>query len=279
MIPLDILFLTGLAVLPSGVLCGLTSIFIYRLRMLTIGFSVAHGALAGAALSMLLQLDPLTLSFLFAFLTALILGPLADILRVPLDLVSMTVFSLHTALALLFIYLTPGTALAAQVVSNILWGSILAVTPTYLVLLVSLLALYILYYYAFKPKILAILFDPRLAEADGINTKPYIYTTTFLVGATIVLMLKLVGGFLVFTLIYTLAITTTQIARHVKKMMLLAPAIGVTTIYLGLITSFYLDLPVGVCIVLTSITILITTLVSKKIISLSTPLQEFSSRS
>ena len=96
MIPLDILFLTGLAVLPSGVLCGLTSIFIYRLRMLTIGFSVAHGALAGAALSMLLQLDPLTLSFLFAFLTALILGPLADILRVPLDLVSMTVFSLHS---------------------------------------------------------------------------------------------------------------------------------------------------------------------------------------
>jgi len=257
MIPLDIIFLTGLAVMPSGVLCGLSSIFIYRLRITTIGFSVAHGALAGAALSLLLQVDPLPLSLGFALLTALILGPLADYLKAPLDLVSMVTFSLHTALALLFIYMSPGTALAAQVVSSILWGSILAVTPSYLILLTLLLVLYMLYYYTFKPKLLAILFDVRLAEADGINTRLYVYTIIFLVGTTVVLLLKLVGGFLVFTLIYNLAVTTMQLTRHIRRMLILAPLMGVTVVYLGLFMSFLLDLPVGVCIVISSIIMLL----------------------
>ncbi len=267
MIPLDLLVLIGLATIPSGMLCGLSSVFIYRLRLTTLGFSVAHGALAGAALSLYLQLDPLPLSLLFAFLTALVLGPIAEALRVPIDLVSMVIFSLNTALALLFVYLTPGTALAAQVVSSILWGSILAVTPLYLIILILLTVIYMLYYYTFKPKLLAILFDRRLAEADGINTKYYIYTVIFLTGATIVLLLRLVGGFLVFTLLYNLAVTVMQIANHIRKMLILSPLLGVITIYLGLTISFYLDLPVGVCIVLASLMLLMATLGYKKLIS------------
>ena len=264
MIPLDIVVLTGLTVIPSGILCGLSSIFIYRLRITTISFSVAHGALAGAALSLLLQVDPLPISFAFAFLTAIILGPLADTLKAPVDIISMILFSLNTALTLLFIYLSPGTALAAQVVSSILWGSILAVTPAHLVLLIILLIIYMAYYYSFKLKILAILFDRWLAEADGINTKLYIYTIILLIGATIVVMLRVVGGFLVFTLIYNLAVSSTQLTRHIKGMMIVASVIGIITIYLGLLISFYLDLPVGVCIVLASLVMLVISLLYRR---------------
>ena len=114
-----------------------------------------------------------------------------------------------------------------------------------------------LYYYTFKPKLLAILFDVRLAEADGINTRLYVYTIIFLVGTTVVLLLKLVGGFLVFTLIYNLAVTTMQLTRHIRRMLILAPLMGVTVVYLGLFMSFLLDLPVGVCIVISSIIMLL----------------------
>jgi ABC-type Mn2+/Zn2+ transport system permease subunit len=72
--------------------------------------------------------------------------------------------------------------------------------------------IFLTYLILFKSKLDAIVSDKKLAEAEGINTK--LHSTVIMVFTCFakVLMLEVVGGFLVFSLIYVpyIAFTTRQ---------------------------------------------------------------------
>ncbi len=253
---MSILLNAIIASILAGSLCGLIGIFMIRLKLNTIGFSTAHAALAGAALGVFLQVDPSLLSIVFAMFTSLILGPLSDIIRLPLDLISMILFSLYTSLAFIFIFLSPGTALSAEAVSNVLWGSILAINYGYLVLLSCLLFIVILFVWCFKIKLLAILHDRRLAEAEGIQTSYYLYSLIFLLGFIIAVTLRITGGFLVFSLLFNPSAASLQLSSNIRRILILSPILSSTSALLGLFISYTFDWPVGASIALASTIIL-----------------------
>jgi ABC-type Mn2+/Zn2+ transport system permease subunit len=66
------------------------------------------------------------------------------------------------------------------------------------------------------------------------------------------LSLKLVGGLLIYALLFNPASTALQFLEDMRKIIIASPLIGVATNLLGLIASLNLDLPVGSCIVLVS---------------------------
>jgi len=248
----------------SGALCGTSGALLMRLRLTTIGFLMAHAALAGAALGVYLEMDPVPLSLLLVVITGLILGPLSDALRLPSDLVSMTLFSLYTALALIFVYLSPGTALSAEAVSSILWGSVLAVTTGLLTLLLTLLIIMILFLLAFRLQLLAVLYNQKLAEAEGIPVSAIMYSLIFLGGVIVALTLRVTGGFLVFSLLFNPSAAAFQISDDMRKVIILSAVLGALSAQMGLILSLSLDLPVGASIALMSSAMLaVTSLVSK----------------
>lgn len=250
----------------AGSICGILGVFMIRLKLNTIGFSSAHAALAGAALGVFLNVNPSILSLILAILVAIILGPLSDKLRLPLDLVSMVLFSLFTSLAFIFIFLSPGTALSAQAVTSVLWGSVLAITHGYLVLLACLFFSIILFVQLFKMKLLAILYDRRLAEAEGIPTNLYLYFLIFLIGITVALVLRITGGFLVFSLLFNPSAASLQISNNIRKILILAPFLGSSSALLGLLISYILNFPVGASIALaSSTTLLVSVLISPKV--------------
>ena len=236
----------------AGSLCGIIGIFMIRLKLNTIGFSTAHAALTGAALGVFLGKDPSILSILLALFTSFILGPLSDTLRLPLDLISMILFSLYTALAFIFIFLSPGTALSAEAVSNVLWGSILAVTYGYIVILLCLLFIIMIFIWNFKIKLMAILYDRKLAEAEGIQTNYYLYSLIFLMGLIISLTLRITGGFFVFSLLFNPSSAALQLFSDIKKILIASPLLSISAALLGLSLSYIFNLPVGASIALTS---------------------------
>ena len=241
----------------AGSLCGCTGVTCDRLGLRTVAFAVAHGALAGAALSFLLEVNSLVLGIAFALLTALILGPLADAFEIPIDLVSMTLFSLYNALTFIFLILSPGIVLAAEKVSQVLWGSVLAVTPEYLIILLTLAFLYALFLITFWHRIAPILFDRRLAEAEGINVRAYTYALIAMTGLVVVFTLRITGGFLVFSLIYIPASSSLQLSENMKRIVLLSALLGMISAIAGVYMSFLLDLPVGSSIVICATVILV----------------------
>lgn len=248
----------------SGALCGTSGALLMRLRLTTIGFLMAHAALAGAALGVYLGVDLTSLSLLFVVITGLILGPLSDVLRLPSDLLSMSLFSLYTALALIFVYFSPGTALSAEAVSSILWGSVLAVTTGLLTLLISLLVIMALFILAFRLQLLATLYDRKLAEAEGVSVSIIIYSLIFLGGIIVALTLRVTGGFLVFSLLFNPSAAAFQLSDDIRKVIVLSAVLGAISAQMGLFISLHLDLPVGASIALmSSVTLASASLFSK----------------
>lgn len=255
---LDIFLLSSLASLIAGSLCGSSGVLVARLRASTLVFGIAHGALCGAALGMLFNVDPLYPAMALALATSFIVGPVSDFMEAPVDIVSMLLFSIYNALTFISLASSPGPVLAVERVGAIMWGSVLAVTKEYLVTLVATLYLFLLILTLLWGKIQVVLFDRELAEAEGARAKLYFYTILSLIGAVVAISFRMVGGFLVFSLLYIPSAFVIRLSINLKKMLILASLIGAASALSGLALSFILNLPVGACIVLASSSIFIT---------------------
>ncbi len=248
----------------TGFLTGLMGVFVVRMRLSAIGYSMSHGAFAGAALGVALSLNPLATAMLFASATALLIGPIADKARLHADTITSIIFPLNMALAFIFLTLTPEIGLTSQV-ANVLWGSIISLTNSDVVYLVTLSAATMAVIHFVWKELFAIMYNRKLAEADGISTKPFIYLIIFLAGVVVTFSLKLVGGLLIYALLFNPASSALQFLEDMRKIVIVSPCIGVATNLAGLLVSFVLDLPVGSCIVLVSTLVFaLTVLVSPK---------------
>lgn len=236
----------------AGALCGLLGVFIVRLNLSSIGYCMSHAAFAGAALGFLLSQDPLLVALAFASATAALLGPVADKAKINIDAVTGVAFSLNMALAFVFINLIPGQGPLTREVVNILWGSVMAVSVSDLVYLAVVALATSVYVALFWKELMATLFNRKLAEADGIDTKLCIYPLVFLTGFVVTLSLKLVGGLLVFAMLFNPASAALQFANDIKRVVVAAPVIGALSCLAGLGASLAVDWPTGSCIVIAS---------------------------
>ena len=247
-----------------GILTGLMGVFVVKMRLSAIGYSMSHGAFAGAALGVATSTNPLITAMLFASFIAFIIGPVADKARLHADTITSIVFPLNMALAFIFLTLTPEIGLTSQV-ANVLWGSIISITNSDLVYLITLCAATLSIIYFVWKELFAIMYNRKLAEADGINTKLFVYLIILLSGVVTTLSLKLVGGLLIYALLFNPASTALQFLEDMRKVIIVSPIIGVATNLSGLIASLHLDLPVGSCIVLVStIVFAISVIISPK---------------
>jgi ABC-type Mn2+/Zn2+ transport system permease subunit len=235
----------------AGFLTGLIGVFVVRMRLSAIGYSMSHGAFAGAALGVAASVNPLVTAMLFASGTALLIGPVADKARLHPDTVTSIVFPLNMALAFAFLTLSPEIGLSSQVAS-VLWGSIVSMTNNDVVYMVALCSATLAIAHFIWKELFAIMFNRKLAEADGINTRPIVYLVIFLCGVVVTFSLKLVGGLLIYALLFNPASSALQFLEDMRSVVLVSPMIGVATSVLGLTVSLFLDLPVGSCIVLVS---------------------------
>jgi len=255
-LPSSIMVRAVLASVFAGSLCGLVGVHVTRMKLNTIAFSTAHAALAGAALGVLLEMDPSLIGMVLALATVAFLGPLGDLLGIPFDLVSMVLFSTYTAAAFIFLSISPGGVLSAQAVSSVLWGSALTATSGYVMFLFLMLIFVLIYLLAFRPQLLAVLYDSRLAEAEGINVRAYKYSLMFVTGMTVAFVLKLVGGFLVFALLFIPASAAILASENIRHIISLSAIFGGASALAGLFLSLALDLPAGACIVLMAVAFL-----------------------
>jgi ABC-type Mn2+/Zn2+ transport system permease subunit len=248
----------------AGFLAGLMGVFVVRMKLSAIGYSMSHGAFAGAALGVATSANPLMTAMLFASVTAFLIGPIADKARLHADTITSILFPLNMALAFIFLTLTPEIGLTSQV-ANVLWGSIISVTNSDVVYLVTLCAATLVIIFFVWKELFAITFNRKLAEADGINTKIFIYIIIFLSGIVVTFSIKLVGGLLVYALLFNPAASALQFLEDMRKIIIVSPLIGVATNLSGLMISLVLDIPVGSSIVLVSTALFaVTVLLSPK---------------
>ncbi len=247
----QLLILTIVGAGLTGISCSLVGSFVVRMNLSSLGFAMSHAAFAGAALGVLMSVDPLVMAIIFSTGVALVLGPLAEKAHLPTNVILGIIFSLMISLGLIFLNFTPQTAMSSTALS-ILWGSILGMTVENVLKLFVLTVGIILIFWLFFKEFQSIMFSRKLAEASGINTKPFYYLILFLTGVTVAFSLKLVGGLLVFALLVNPASSAYQFFYDMKKITFFSPVIGVFCCLTGIVLSFLGDLPTGSSIAIVS---------------------------
>jgi len=240
----------------SSVLISSVGYYAEKFEITTLSFCIAHAALAGASIGLVLGVDPTYSGMALAVSSAIGLGVFIPKVHAK-EVLTLSLFSFFSAVALMAIYLSNTNVLATATISTVLWGSILAVDFQKLVILAVVLLVFVSYLRTFKLQIDSIIFDRTLAEAEGIDV--YMHTLILLafMGVAIAFTLRITGGFLIFSLLYIPVASSTLVSDKAKFQLILAIVFSVLSSLIGFAVSYEFDLPIGSSITLTATAILL----------------------
>jgi ABC-type Mn2+/Zn2+ transport system permease subunit len=250
-LPISLIIVSIIGSILAGFVCSTMGVFVVRMNLASIGYCMSHAAFAGAAFGLMISFDPLLSAIIFSFVIALILGPLAEKARLENNVVIGFLFSVMIALAFVFLNFIPGQA-ASGAALRILWGSVFSVGYNDLIFLGILSAILIIFIIIFYREILSVMFNRKLADASGVNTRIFYFIVLFFTGFAVSLSLRLVGGLLVFALIINPTSSAYQFFYDFKKIILFSPIIGIFSCLFGFWLSLFSDFPIGASIVIIS---------------------------
>lgn len=236
--------------LMAGVLVGLITsllgVLVVIRRSAFFGDAIAHAALAGVALSVLLGGNPLLGALAVGIGIALSLHVVERRSQLAVDTVLGLVLPFFLALGVLILSLTPGYQ--PELVS-FLFGSILTVSQenVWLIALIALIVL--LFLLGFRHQLVFVTFDEEAAQLAGIRVHLVLTGYYVLLSLVIIASIRTVGTILVTALLVIPAATAKLLAHSLRHMFLLTPLLGLVSVVGGMLVSYYYDLPSGPSIV------------------------------
>lgn len=245
----DFLIRALLAGLGVALTAGPLGCFVVWRRMAYFGDSLAHNALLGVALGLLLGIDP-TLGVAFASIS---LALLLVLLQRQKLLASDTLLGIlaHSGLALGLVTLSFMRDVRVDLFAY-LFGDLLAVRTLDILYIYGVAALVLLTLGLLWRKLLLITLHEELAAAEGLPVLRLRLALILLTAITIAVAMKVVGVLLITSLLIIPAAAARRLARTPEEMALGATLIALLAVTAGLSASFYLDTPSGPSVVVAS---------------------------
>lgn len=233
-----------------AVAAALLGVFVVLRRMSFFSDAIAHASLAGVAIGLLLHLHPTIGAIAISLVIAMSMAGLLQKRTLSADTIIGVLFSTALALAVFIISTLPS---ARGDLNALLFGDILAVSRTDIVLAGALLIATILFMAGFTRSMVLLTFNRELAEVErGKLIRRADYAFLSLLALTIAISLKMIGAILVSALIIIPAATAQNVSRNLRQMFFYAIFFAVLSVVAGLLLSFTFNSPSGSTIVLTS---------------------------
>jgi zinc transport system permease protein len=236
-----------IAGLLAAISCGIIGCFVVIKRMVSISGGIAHASFGGIGLGYLLGINPVSGALVFSIGAALLMGTVTRRSRISEDTVIGVLWATGMAMGVIFIGLTPGYA---PDLFSYLFGSILTVPRSDIVIMLVLDSVILLVVFLFYKEFRAISFDEEFSRVVGVPTFILYLVLLCLIALTVVVLIRVVGIVLVIALITIPAALAAQYTRNLKKMMLMAVIFGAVFTVAGLWLSYLLDLASGATIVM-----------------------------
>lgn len=261
--PLQFDFFTRalLAVVLVSVLCALVGAWVVLRGLSYIGDAMSHAVFPGIVGAFLMKGNLLVGALIAAVLTALGIGAIGRRSGLKQDSAIGIVFVGMFALGIVMLSRAPTFTTD---LSNFLIGNPLGVTPADLwgALAVTVVVGGILT--AVQKELLLASFDPTEARAVGLPVRRLESLLLILIGLVVVLTVQLVGTTLSVSLLITSSAAARLLARSLRKMMLLAAALGTVGGVTGLYLSYYQDTAPGATIVLVNTAVFLLALAFRR---------------
>jgi len=244
-----------------GAISPLIGIFLVLRRYSLIADTLSHVSLAGVAIGLLLNVNPLLTAIGVSVLSSFAIEKLRLSKKVYGESALSIFLSGSLAIALIILSLAHGFSVD---LFNYLFGSILTVkqSDVYIILGVGILV-FISIILLYK-ELIYITFDEEAAKVGGIPTKLINNIFIVLAALTVALAIPIVGILLISALIVIPVVAALQLKKSFWKTLLFAEVFSLISVFMGIVASFYLNLPAGGAIVLISLIIFILVLSYKK---------------
>jgi zinc transport system permease protein len=242
--------LAGTALGAAGALLG---VFIVQRGLGLLSDGLAHATFGGLALGLLLgsTVDG-AIWVALPFTIGIALGIQYVRRRTLLggDVATGVFFAVSFAAGILFLGLRSGRQAPVNV-EALLFGSLLAVSPEALQVILGVSAAVFVLLLVFGPRLAYATFDPELATLSGVPVATLEYGLLALTAIVVVVGVKTVGVVLVSAFVVIPAAAANLLGRSLTGIAGIAVALGVSGTAFGLFASYHLNVATGATIILT----------------------------
>ena len=231
-----------------AIIAGAIGCFVVWRKMAYFGDSLAHSALLGVALGLVLGISTNLGTIIICSIFAIVLIWLQQKKILATD--TLLGILAHSALSVGMVTLS---LLERSVdLHSYLFGDILAVNSSeiYYILFGGFFVLIFLYFNWSSFVLMTI--DEKLARAEGINVVINQLLIMLLMTIVVAVSFKIVGLLLITSLLIIPAASARQLAHSPELMAVISSVLAVFSVILGILSSIYLDTPSGPSIVVMS---------------------------
>lgn len=234
----------------TSIACGIVGTYIVTRRLVFISGGITHASFGGIGLGVWLGISPVVGAMLFAVASALGVQWLSDGRSVRQDSAIAVFWTFGMSLGIMFCYMTPGFVTD---MSSYLFGSILTIGRSDLVVLAVLSIVVAGIFLLFRRIITAVAFDSLFARTQRLPVSVVEYGMMILIAVTIVATLRMVGIVMVISLLTLPQMTANLFTNSYTVMSLLSVLISMLFCISGLLVSFWLSVPSGAAIIFVSV--------------------------
>jgi len=230
------------AAIASGASLGLMGVYLAIRRVVFLGLVLANAATVGSALAQIFGWMPEITSIAAAVLAALVLGTLPVPRRVSAESITGWAYAAASSATVLIL---ASAAKADTDTLHLLFGNLLAVSFGHAAALVVIAAGVGLIHLLFRRRFVLVTFDPETARVAGVKTGLWSMCLNLAIGVAAAAAVHEIGALLTFALLTLPAMAALLVTTSMRAAFTLAAAVGASLGVLGLVVSFYFDLPAG----------------------------------
>lgn len=256
-------FLAGLMI---AVIAPIIGVYLVLRRQSLMADTLSHVSLAGVAVGVLLGTYPMVTGMIAALLGALFVDTLRRSFRAYSELSIAILMSGGLAAAVVLMSYNKG---ASRGFTSYLFGSIIAVSHTDLLVMAGVMLLCALFFWFFWRPMYVLTFDEETAQVSGIPARTLSLAFSLLAGLVVAVSMPIVGVLLVSSLMVLPAAISMRVSRGFTMTVWVAVLTGVVCVLGGLTASFQLDVPPGGTIVLLLLAVLVVVLAVKRLFALA----------
>ncbi|MEA5091673.1 High-affinity zinc uptake system membrane protein ZnuB [bioreactor metagenome] len=219
-------------------------------RYSMIGDGLSHVGFSALAFAMVLNIAPLYVAIPVVVTAAFLLLRLSENSKIRGDAAIAMISSGALALGVFAISVTKGMNVD---MSSYMFGSILAMDNSDVVLSICLSIIVLCLFVVFYNRIFAVTFDENFARATGINAEVYNALIAFLSAVTIVLGMRMMGALLISSLIVFPPLSSMQVFKTFRQVILSSALLSVACFFVGLCVSYLWSTPTGSSVVMANI--------------------------
>lgn len=235
-----------------AIIAPLIGTFLVLRRYSLIADTLSHVSLAGVAVGLLVGINPLLTALGASAFSSLMIERLRASKKIYGETALSLFLSGSLALAIVLVGFSKGFSVD---LFSYLFGSILTVRPTDIIIMLILGFIVLLLFLIFYKELVYLSFDEESARVSGIPVKTFNTLFILLASITIALSIPIIGVLLISALLVIPVITALQLKKSFVGTLLWAEVISLISVLFGIFASFYFNVSSGGMIVLVMIAI------------------------